>query len=163
MNIRTEITADRPAVFALYAAAFPTPAEARLVDRLRADGDAMIALVAEDAAGQLVGHVLFSRMQAPFRALALAPVAVADAQRRQGIAAQLIRHGLAEAERAGWQGVFVLGDPAYYQRFGFTADTAAGFASPYAGPYFMALPLGTATLSVRTGEVRHAEAFAALA
>jgi putative acetyltransferase len=60
--------ADRAGVREVVLAAFGGRQEADLVDRLRADGDAEISLVAVDGA-HLVGHVLFSPMTAPFRAL----------------------------------------------------------------------------------------------
>ena len=161
MNIRTEIPADRDAIHAIHCAAFPTVAEADLVDRLRADGDAMVSLVAVES-GTIVGHVMFSRMAAPFRALGLAPVAVLEAHRRKGIAARLIEEGLKRAAQDGWEGVFVLGDYHYYGRFGFTAEAAAPFVSPYAGPHFMALALNAKTLPARSGRVDYASAFAAL-
>ena len=138
MQIRDERAGDRDAIHNLHAASFPTQAEAILVDRLREAGDIAISLVAEEES-RIIGHVLFSPMTAPFRALGLAPVAVAEGSRRRGIAAQLIAEGLARAKTTGWEGVFVLGEPRYYGRFGFSVEAAAGFASPYAGPYFMAL------------------------
>jgi len=55
----------------------------------------------------------------------------------------------------------VLGDPGYYGRFGFRADLAAGFVSPYAGPHFVVVALG-GEVAVLAGEVGHAPAFAAL-
>ena len=160
IEIRPETAEDRDAVRSLVAAAFPTRAEAGLVDRLRADGDAVYSLVATEG-GAVVGHVLFSRMTAPFRALGLAPVSTAAGHRRQGIAARLIAEGLVRARRDGWAGVFVLGDPAYYGRFGFDVALAAGFASPYAGGHFMALTLGAAPPTL-AGAVAYASAFAAL-
>lgn len=161
MLIRPEVPSDYAAIRALHAAAFPTGAEADLVDRLRADGDAVIALVALDDRQTLVGHVVFSRMRAPFRALGLAPVAVVHRARRQGIAAQLIREGLAMAKHDGYQSVFVLGDPAYYTRFGFSAEHAAPFASPFAGPHLMAMPLHVDRMPAREGRVDYAPAFGA--
>lgn len=160
MDIRFETTADHAAIHALNCAAFGQPMEADLIDQLRADGDAVLSLVAVEA-GEIVGHVLFSQMEAPFRALALAPLAVLPDRQRHGIGAALIKDGLTRTEAAGWRGVFVLGEPNYYRRFGFSAEQAAGFTSPYAGPCFMALPFGDA-LPVSSGEVRHAPAFAAL-
>jgi putative acetyltransferase len=53
---------------------------------LHSDGDAVLSLVAEKDGG-VVGHALFSRMIAPFRALGLAPVAVLATHRRLGLAA----------------------------------------------------------------------------
>lgn len=160
MTIRAESEHDHMEVRRLHAAAFGTHAEADLVDRLREDGDAVISLVAEQA-GALAGHVMLSRMAAPFPALGLAPVSVDSRYRRQGIAARLIEAGLDLARQQGWTGVFVLGDPAYYARFGFRAETAASFESAYSGPYFMALALN-GDLPVSTGPVAYAPAFDAL-
>ena len=49
-----------------------------------------------------------------------------------------MRAALDRAREGGWAAVFVLGDPAYYGRFGFSADAARGYASPYAGEHFLA-------------------------
>jgi putative acetyltransferase len=160
MRLRGEQPSDRDGIRNLHCLCFPTPAEAELVDRLRADGDVVISAVAEDA-DRIVGHVLFSRLSASFPALGLAPVAVDPAWRRQGIAGRLIGEGLAQARNTGWQAVFVLGEPAYYRRFGFDADLAAGFSSPYAGPHFMVRALREA-LPVLTGPVDYPKPFAAL-
>lgn len=162
MILRPETPSDFPAVHRLHAACFETGAEAGLVDRLREDGDAVISLVAE-IEGAVAGHVMFSRMRAPFPALGLAPVSVAAPWRRRAIAARLIEAGLDRAREAGWRGVFVLGDPAYYSRFGFSAEAAAGFESPYAGPYLMALSLDGEPLPAGSGRVDYAPAFDGLA
>ncbi len=157
MEIRAETPADIPAIHALVAAAFPTPAEAGLVDAVRVDGDAVISLVAV-LDGEVCGHVLFSRMRSPDRTLGLAPVATAEGRRRKGVAAALIEDGLARARAGGWLGAFVLGDP-YYERFGFDPALAAGFASPYAGPHLMGLALGPEGLPVQSGRLDYARAF----
>lgn len=158
--IREERPDDRAAIRAVVEAAFGQPLEAELVDRLRADGDSVISLVADDG-GAIVGHVLFSRMQAPFTALGLAPVSVSPDRQRSGIGGRLIREGLDRARRDGWQVVVVLGDPDYYRRFGFEPALAAGFESPYAGPHLMAMPLGAA-MPARLGRLDYAPAFAGL-
>ena len=155
--IRDEKPTDRAAVRAISEAAFGGPEEADLVDRLRDDGDREVSLVAVDS-DVVVGHVLFSRMDAPFRALGLAPVAVTPQRQRSGIDGRLIRAGLERVRSAGWQGVFVLGDPGYYRRFGFDSTLAGGFASPYAGPHLMALSLGP-DLPARSGRIGYAPAF----
>ncbi|CAA0088464.1 Uncharacterised protein [Starkeya nomas] len=164
MDIRPETAADRTAVHALNRAAFGQPVEADLVDRLQADGDVVLSLVAVEGVGAdeaLLGHVLLSRMAAPLRALALGPLAVRPDRQRQGIGAALVHAAIDHTLRHGWQAIFVLGEPNYYRRFGFDAGLAAGFASPYAGPYFMALALD-GDLPTRTGDLRHAPAFADL-
>jgi putative acetyltransferase len=158
--IRPEQPGDKAAIASVIERAFGRPDEARLVERLRADGDSVVSLVAE-ADGELVGHVLLSRMSAPFRALGLAPVAVAPERQRSGVGAALIEEALALARSGGWDAIFVLGEPAYYRRFGFRADLAAGFASPYAGPYLMVRPLA-GPLPVAEGRIDYAPAFASL-
>jgi putative acetyltransferase len=158
-SIRPEADADRAAVHALNSAAFPTPAEADLVAALHESGDVMFSLVAEQDS-RIVGHVLFSRLAGPSGCLALAPLAVEPGHQRQGIGKQLIETGIAEAQDGGWRAIFVLGDPAYYTRFGFTAEAAAGFPSPYAGEHFMARFLGDDPPA--PAPIAHAEPFAAL-
>jgi putative acetyltransferase len=158
--VRPEEPADRAAVRTVVEAAFPTPAEAQLVDRLRADGDAEISLVAIDG-DTVVGHVMFSRMRAAFRALGLGPVAVLPARQRSGVGSLLITAGLAHAAAGGWTMVFVLGDSGYYRRFGFDPALTSGFISPYAGPHLMALGLAE-PLAPLSGSVDYAPAFAAL-
>ncbi|HEY5409906.1 MAG TPA: hypothetical protein VIJ94_04180 [Caulobacteraceae bacterium] len=64
MIVREEIPTDAAEIRAIHMAAFPGPAEAALVDRLRSDGDAVISLVTLFE-GVPVGHVLFSKMVAP--------------------------------------------------------------------------------------------------
>ena len=100
-------------------------------------------------------------MTAPFAALGLAPVAVKPERQRSGIGSELIRRGLDRARKAGWQGVFVVGDPGYYRRFGFDPALASGFRSGYAGPHLMVLALGT-NLPVAEGAIEYASAFRVL-
>ena len=157
--MRPETAGDREAVKRLLLAAFPTSDEARLVERLRGDGDAVLSLVAVEA-GAVVGHVLFSRLRAPAAALALAPLVVAAGCRRRGIGARLVEAGLDRAKREGWRAVIVLGDPAYYSRFGFRPEAVRGMASPYAGTALMGLALAEGGLS--GPRIEHAPAFASL-
>ncbi|PRD41816.1 N-acetyltransferase [Phyllobacterium phragmitis] len=158
--IRDEGPADIAAIHRVVEAAFRQSVEADLVDRLRADGDSVISLVAEED-GKIVGHILFSPMSAPFPALGLAPVSVLPERQHAGIGSKLIREGLKRAEREGCRAVFVLGEPEYYRRFGFDPALAAGFASAYAGPYLMALPLN-GEMPAEKGGIDYAPAFAAL-
>ncbi|HEY1928944.1 MAG TPA: N-acetyltransferase [Caulobacteraceae bacterium] len=160
MIIRDARPEDAPAIRNLVAAAFGRVAESVLVDSIVRDRDAEIALVVE-AQGVLVGHLLLSRMTAPFRALALAPLSVAPRHQSHGIGSALVREAIEAARADGWEAIFVLGAPAYYTRFGFDPALAAGFASPYAGPAFMALGL-QGPLPTLTGELGHAGAFADL-
>ncbi|WP_456626023.1 GNAT family N-acetyltransferase [Bradyrhizobium sp. URHC0002] len=132
-----------------------------MVDDLRAAGDSVFSLIAVDGK-TVTGHAMFSRLKAPFPALALGPVAVLPDRQRMGVGSRVIREGIARSEAAGWLGIFVLGDLAFYRRFGFDAGKASGFISPYAGPHWMALPLGRNELPTDTGSIQHALAFAKL-
>ena len=166
VTIRAETSADIASVHALHVRAFGQPQEAVLVDQLRAEGFAAIALVAE-LAGQIVGHILFSPVQivsdiGTEQGLALAPVAVEPDQQRTGIGSSLIRAGLETATNKAERFVLVLGEPAYYNRFGFSAALTTPLSSPYAGEYFMALELQPNALQGVQGEVCYAEPFSRL-
>lgn len=167
--IRPATGGDVAAIDALLRRSFPAPDEALLVQRLCIDGDMVLTLVADDEeTGALAGMVAFSRMDArvndqPVATVALAPVAVEAAYRRQGVAEALIAAGHQHLADAGYVLSFVLGDPAYYGRSGYAVDLARGFDSPYAGDYLMALALqdGKVPCGAR-GQAVHAGAFAAL-
>ncbi len=161
MIVRSEAPGDVAAIRAVQEVAFGQLAEAPLVDDLRDAGDSVLSLVAVEGK-TIIGHAMFSRLKAPFQALALAPVAVLPDRQRIGVGSRLIREGIARSEAAGWAGIFVLGDPAFYRRFGFDADKASGFISPYAGPHLMALSLGRRELPTDAGSIQHAPAFAKL-
>ncbi len=148
---------------------FPKPVEAMLVKQLAMDGDLALVLVARDeATRRAVGLVAVSRMHVAIGgdgvpAVALAPLAVMPDHRRAGVGEALVTGAIDEMRRAGALLMFVLGEPAYYQRFGFSAESAQGFDSPYAGPYFMALELQGGLPCGPRGLADHAPAFAALA
>ena len=161
MRITTESADLTAGIRAVLMEAFPTSIEADLVERLRSDGDLVIGLAACEGPA-VVGYVALSRMTAPMDALGLGPVAVAPDRQRSGIGSALIRRSLESAAALGTEAVFVLGDPAYYGRFGFEVESACGFTSPYAGPHFMSLALSGRGLSASTGRVDYAKAFAAL-
>ncbi|MFD1881022.1 GNAT family N-acetyltransferase [Paracoccus pacificus] len=132
--IRPEVAADLPGIRSLVTRAFPTDAEARIVDKLRADGDLVHSLVAM-AGAHVAGHVGLSRVRAPVPALCLAPVSVHPALQGRGLGSDLVRAALDAAQGSV---VVVVGDPVFYGRFGFQH---VGWESRYAGPYQMALDL----------------------
>ena len=141
--IRYARAADHAAIAEVTTAAFGRADEAELVARLRADEDILFELVAEED-GQVAGHILFSRLWADRAGLygALAPLAVLPARHRQGLGSMLVRRGVECAPEFGCHGLLVLGDPAYYGRFGFSADAAREVAAPYSGlAAFQALAL----------------------
>lgn len=156
-SIRQETQEDHAAIHALLVAAFRRCGEADLVEALRKEGDLVLGGVAA-VSGVVIGYAALSRMSAPFPALGLAPVAVAAAHRRKGVGGALLRWSLAHAQKNHWRAIFVLGDGAFYRRFGFRAELAAGFSARYSGPHFMATALNGA-LPAKQGPVNYAPAF----
>ena len=166
VEVRSATPSDADGIRKVHLGAFETSLEADLVARLERDGDAVISLVAI-AQGAIAGHILFSRMDVeangrPLDALGLAPIAVLPECQRQGIGARLIKAGLEAARERGAGVVFVVGEPDYYARFGFAAETAAPFDSPYAGEYFQAMALKVDLVAPASGRADYAPAFAEL-
>ena len=163
LTIRPAVAADRAAIHAVEEQAFGQPLEAKLVDQLVADGDAVLELVAERD-GELLGHLLFSRLIVrrdigDFAAVALAPLAVAPAAQRAGIGGALVRAAHERLAAAGESLSVVLGDPAYYGRFGYERQRAEEFDSDYQGEALQALAWGGAPIS---GRLVYAAAFSDL-
>ncbi|MBM3114433.1 GNAT family N-acetyltransferase [Jeongeupia naejangsanensis] len=165
-TIRPAGVADAAAIDELVTAAFGQPGEAGLVAALNAAGRIDLELVAE-AGGLIVGHVLFSPMTVEGVAGAvtgLAPLSVAADWRRQGLGKALVDAGLAQLQAKGVVAAVVLGDPAYYGRFGFVRADRFGLSCEYEVPpeYFMALELVPGALDFAAGVARYAPEFATL-
>ena len=146
---------------------FPRPAEAMLVKQLAIDGDLVLLLIARDETHAPMGLVALSRMHVaiggdPAPSVALAPLALLPAYRRSGVDAALVQAAIDEMRQAGALLMIVLGEPHFYDKFGFSAATARGFDSSYAGPYFLALELQGGLPCGPRGLADHAPAFAAL-
>jgi len=148
ISIRTSTQRDRDAIRLVEEHAFGQPIEAGLVDALVAGGDAVTELVAEEE-GDVVGHILFSRLfvedeDGRFPAVALAPLAVEPSFHGTGIGGALVREAHVRLKDAGEKLAIVLGDPGYYGRFGYGRERAALFESDYQGNALQALAWGTA-------------------
>lgn len=159
MSIRAATPRDREAIRLVEEHAFGQQAEAGLVDALVAEGDSVVELVAEED-GDVVGHILFSRLYIQggktVPAVALAPLAVEPDFHGSGIGGALIREAHIRLKDAGETLAVVLGDPAYYGRFGYTHDRAAKFESDYQCDALQALAWGDAP---ETGKLVYASAF----
>ncbi len=158
--IRHARLTDHSAIREVVAAAFQKTDEADLIDRLRASGDVVFELVEEDA-GEVVGHILYSRLWADSAHLyaALAPLAVRPDRQKDGVGKRLMKASLETAREFGAHAVIVLGHPAYYPKFGFTAEAAKTVSSPYSGsPAFMAIALEDGALDAPV-TVAYPEAF----
>lgn len=164
--VREETPEDVTAIADVNTQAFHQSAEAKLVDALRAGGDAVLSLVAIDSEQSIVGHALFSRIsivtaEGSVDALSLAPMAVLPARQRQGIGTLLIKEGLQRCAALGEKIVIVLGHPEYYPRFGFSADLAEPLKAPFDVPpeAWMALELMPCALDGMKGRVEYPAAF----
>ncbi|UXI65837.1 GNAT family N-acetyltransferase [Tahibacter amnicola] len=104
--------------------------EGVIVDDLRGAGALTVSLVATSD-GRVVGHIAFSPVLIDGRDegwFGLGPVSVLPEQQRRGIGAALITDGLARLKARGARGCVVLGEPSYYQRFGFKRHPAVRYA-----------------------------------
>jgi putative acetyltransferase len=165
--LRRELPSDQDGVFALHASAFARPGgdtapEAVLVEALRTDGDIVpeLSIVAEQDGG-LVGHVVCSRATVDGRqSLGLGPLGVRPDRQRRGVGQALMHAVLAAADALGAPAVFLLGDPAYYHRFGFDLAQHAGVQPPHAEwrEHFQVRRLTTWSESIQ-GTFRYASAF----
>ena len=160
--VRKEYPADIAAIRELLVAAFPSPAEAELVDELRASAHLSISLVAVDD-GVVIGQVAFSPISVDgvTLGLGLGPLAVRAERRRQGVAERLVREGLELCRNANVGLVVVLGDPRYYARFGFEAARRHELRDEFqAGDAFQAVELVNGTIRPGGGLVRYCSEFA---
>lgn len=163
-TIRAEAPGDEAAIYNLIAQAFaPMPFadgdEQDLVDALRADGDLALSLVAVDADGAIIGHIGFSPATIDDAACGwfqMAPVSVCPPRQHQGIGSALIEAGLARLREQGASGVAVVGNPAYYERFGFRVIDGLAPASEHDQAYFRAHAFDG---SAPRGTLRYARAF----
>jgi putative acetyltransferase len=143
MHIRQERPEDAPTIRALTDAAFKgmpfsDQTEARVIERLRAAGALTLSLVAIEPGGEIIGHVAFSPVTIDGAAgdwYGLGPVSVWPARQRGGVGQALIRQGLQELRSRGAGGCVLLGDPAYYRRFGFERDPALSHAGAPPGAF----------------------------
>jgi putative acetyltransferase len=152
------------AIHGVHTASFPTDLESRLVDLLRGADRLPVSLVAE-VDGAVVGHIALSPVTAASGAVGvgLAPVAVTEPHRRRGIAAALVRAGLEACRADGFGWAVVMGEPAYYSRFGFRPAAEFGLSDEYGGGQaFQAIELVPGALPVGAGLVRYAPEFAAV-
>jgi putative acetyltransferase len=165
LDIRSERSADAAAIQRIHQAAFNTPGEAHLVALLRERGKLLVSLVAE-LDQQVVGHVAFSPVlfdSTPTEqsGAGLAPVAVLPIYQRRGVGSRLIQAGLAACRQAAISFVVVLGEPAYYQRFGFRPASLRGIRNEYGvGEPFMVLELQANALPPAGGLIKYAPEFA---
>jgi putative acetyltransferase len=169
MHFREATPEDRSALLQVHRLAFAQSEEADLVESLLADPTAqpVLSLVAEEN-GTVIGHVLFTGLsllgpdELPLASI-LAPLAVVPAAQRSGVGRGLITSGSQLLASRGIQLLFVLGDPRYYMKHGFTPASPHGLRAPYViepDAAWMVKPLGSHILGSTQAQVRCADALA---
>jgi putative acetyltransferase len=164
MVIREEQPSDITAIFNLTKAAFEhhrfgDHTEQFVTDALRTANALTISLVAE-VREQVVGHVAFSPVSVSGgnrNWYGLGPIAVLPELQKQGIGMSLIQEGLLRLKSLGAEGCVLLGNPAYYERFGFR-NTPDLVLEGVPQIYFLALPFGEREAH---GTVSYHDAFSA--
>jgi putative acetyltransferase len=171
--IRREAAGDAAAVARVHAAAFatadgpPVPVEVALVEQLRSSPHWLPHLSLVACSGEkVVGHVVCTRAEvgpegAP--ALGLGPIGVRPDHQDQGVGSALMHAVLGAADACDESLVALLGEPAYYRRFGFVPAADLGIDAPDDswGAYFQARPLSRYSDDLR-GAFRYAAPFQAL-
>ena len=134
LDIRESRPDEAAAIEAFYPRPFPDEDLVPLVRELLREPAGVLSLVATDGSG-IVGHCVFTLCGVdggPDKVALLGPLGVAPSLQKQGVGSGLVRAGLDRLRGNGVAWVYVLGDPAYYGRFGFAAE--AGIAPPYPLP-----------------------------
>lgn len=124
--IRNEETSDYETITEITLAAFAdephsNQTEPFIIKALRAAGALTVSLVAE-VDGKVVGHIAFSPVTIGGRDCdwyGLGPISVSPEYQRRGIGKALIREGFGLLKESGAKGCILVGDPGYYERFGF--------------------------------------------
>jgi putative acetyltransferase len=138
--IRRETPADSDAIRAVTTAAFArpdqpgqAPPEAGLIDELRSSQAWLppLSLVATQPDGEVIGQVLCTRGHVGVAAvLALGPIGVQPGHQGRSVGSALMHAVLGAADALGEPLVALLGNPSYYQRFGFRLSTEYDITPP---------------------------------
>lgn len=126
VDIRSEDSSDVETIRSVTERAFKGVSyasgdEQDIIERLRESGALSVSLVAT-IESEILGHIALSPTRSTDSSqewLALGPVSVIPECQRKGIGSALIRQALAEIREQNATGCILVGDPAYYKRFGF--------------------------------------------
>ena len=134
IQIRDERPEDLPAIREVNDRAFGQDLEGKLVDQLRANGAALLSLVAIDQ-NRLVGHIFYSPASiAGVTGAALGPMALLPEHQRTGIGSRLVEAGNQTLRAMGCPFIIVLGHAEFYPRFGFTSAKPYGITCDWDVP-----------------------------
>ena len=146
ITIRQEMPQDHANIYELIREAFAPVEESDhneqdLVERLRHSSSFIpeLSLVAETGQGELVGHILLTRIRIindaqAFPSLAVAPLSVLPSWQRQGVGSALIREAHRRAATLGYESAVLLGHPQYYPRFGYLPAHRFSVRFPFEAP-----------------------------
>ena len=127
--IREETAADYSAIETLTIAAFAKmpysqQTEHHIIRALRSSGQLTLSLVAEQA-GEVIGHIAVSPVilsDGSSGWFGIGPLAVKPEHQHQGIGSKLMEEAISALKQQQAAGLVLVGDPAYYNRFGFYAS-----------------------------------------
>jgi HAD superfamily hydrolase (TIGR01509 family) len=163
-DISLEMPEDIAGIRVVELAAFKGSAEADLVDLCRERGKVSLSLVVKKEA-RVIAHLMFTpvRLDPPhpgWQGLGLGPVAVLPEFQGQGIGSRLIEEGLEKCRGLGIDFVVLLGNPAYYCRFGFIPASEFGLGNEYGqADAFQARELRPGVLRGAKGIVKYVAEF----
>ena len=159
MVIREAKESDLEEIYNLIYSAFGQKEEVNLVKELVSDKDILINLVLEKSE-KIIGNVIVSKITLePNLGLfcgGIAPLSVAPEHQSYGIGSQLMKNIIIEGKKIGLDALFLLGDPNYYKKFGFTVSK---LKSDYNIDHFQELELTDGCLVNVSSKVLYAKAF----
>lgn len=164
ITISTEQKSEFGEIYSLIKTAFETAkvsdgTEQDYTNRLRENGYIEGLGIVAKQGGRIVGHVLVTKLNIAsqngksLNALLLAPLSVAVEYRNKGIGASLVNEAIARAKALGYPAIVLVGDPAYYGRFGFkkAADFGITNLDGFPDEYVLVCPLDNKALGAEQG------------
>jgi putative acetyltransferase len=165
IEIREERPDDIAAVRDLNRRAFGQDQESNIIDALRANGAALLSLVAT-VDDRVVGHIMYSPLSVGdnVSGAALGPMAVLPEHQRQGIGSKLIEAGNRKLKDAGCPFIIVVGHADYYPRFGFRPASEHGIKCQWEVPddAFLLLVLDQAKMESVSGLATYRHEFSSV-
>ncbi|MBI1872757.1 MAG: N-acetyltransferase [Acidobacteria bacterium] len=165
IEIRPEQPGDIPAIRDVNRRAFGQDQEGNIVDALRANGAAVLSLVAA-VDGRVVGHIMYSPLLVGgVQGAALGPMAVLPEHQHRGIGTSLVEAGNRQLRHDGCPFIAVLGHATFYPRFGFRPANTYGITCEWDVPddVFMMLVLDEAKMSDVVGIAKYRTEFSTVA
>lgn len=164
IEIRSEEPGDIEAIRDVNRRAFGQDQEGNIVDALRANGGALLSLVATTQ-GRVVGHIMYSPLRVgSVHGAALGPMAVVPEEQGHGIGTKLVEVGNDHVARRGCPYIVVVGHPKFYPRFGFRPASTYGITCEWGvpGDVFMVLALDDTQMAGAVGAAEYRPEFTAV-